>query len=80
MDLRAILPFRHSVPDPQHLHRGVVTGVHQVEEMLHKLLAQEDSQLPAKALVVPQNHIKDHEEAIDGAGVFELDFHVQRRA
>lgn len=76
-DLSAILPFRHPVPDPQHLHCGVVTGVHQVEEMLHKLLAEEDGQLPGKALVFPQDHIQDHEEAIDGACVFKVDFHVQ---
>lgn len=78
--LRAVLSFRHPVQDPQHLHCGVVTGVHQVEEVLHKLLAQEHSQLPGKALVVPQDHIQDHEEAIDGAGVFEVDFDVQRGA
>lgn len=70
VDLRAVLSFRHPVPDPQHLHCGVVTGVHQVEEMLHKLFAQEDSQLPGEALIVSQNHIQDHEEAINGAGVF----------
>lgn len=70
VDLWAVLSFRHPVPDPQHLHCGVVTGVHQVEEIVHKLLAQEDGQLPRKALVVPQNHIQDHEESINGAGVF----------
>lgn len=48
--------------------------------MLHKVLAQEDSQLPGKALVVPQDHIEDHEEAIDGAGVLQADFDVQRGA
>lgn len=80
VDLGAVLSLGHPVPDPQHLHCGVVTGVHQVEEMLHKLLTQEDSQLPGEALVVPQNHIQDHEEAIDGAGVFKADFDVQRGA
>lgn len=80
VDLRPVLSLRHPVPDPQHLHCGVVTGVHQVEEVLHKLLAQEDSQLPGKALVVPQDHVQDHEEAIDGAGVFQVDFDVQRGA
>lgn len=38
MDLRVVLSFRHSVPNPEHLHGGVVTGVHQVEEVIHKLL------------------------------------------
>lgn len=77
MDLGAVLSFRHAVPDPQHLHCGVVTGVHQVEEIGYKLFAQEDSQLPGKALVVPQNHIQDHEEAINGACVFQADCDVQ---
>lgn len=80
MDLRAVLSLGHPVPDPQHLHRGVLTGVHQVEEMLHELLAQEDGQLPVETLVVPQDHVQDHEEAIDGACVFQLDLHVQRDA
>lgn len=80
VDLRAVLSFGHPVPDPQHLHCGVIAAVHQVEEMLHKLLAQEDSQLPGKALVVPENHIEDHEEAVDGTGVFQADFDVQRGA
>lgn len=70
VDLRAVLSFRHPVPEPQHLHCGVVAGVHQVEEMFHKLFAEEDSQLPGKGLVVPQNHIQYHEEAINCAGVF----------
>lgn len=80
VDLRAVLLSRHPVQDPQHLHCGVVTGVHQIEEMLHELLPQEDSQLPGKALVVSQNHIQDHEEAVNGAGVFKVDFDVQRDA
>ena len=45
--------------------------------MLHKRFAEEDCQLPGKALVFPQDHIQDHEEAIDGACVFKVDFHVQ---
>lgn len=80
VDFRAVLPLGHPVPDPQHLHRGVVTGVHQVEEVLHEPLAQEDCQLPGEALVVPQDHVQDHEEAIDGAGVLQVDLDVQRRA
>lgn len=48
--------------------------------MLHELLPQEDGQLPVEALVVSQDHIQDHEEAIDGACVFQLDLHVQRNA
>lgn len=80
MDLRAVLLLRHPVPDPQHLHRGVVTGVHQVEEVLHELLPQEDGQLPVEALVVSQDHVQDHEEPIDGACVFQLDLHVQGNA
>lgn len=80
VDLRAVLSFGHPVPDPQHLHRAVVAGVHQVEEVLHKLLAQEDSQLPGEALVVAQDHIQDHEEAVNGAGVLQVDFDVQRSA
>lgn len=69
VDLRAVLSFGHPVPDPQHLHCGVVTGVHQVEEVLHKLLPQEDGQLSGKPLVIPQDYIQDHEEAVDSAGV-----------
>lgn len=80
VDLRAVLLSRHPVQDPQHLHCGVVTGVHQIEEMLHELLPQEDSQLPGKALVVSQNHIQDHEEAVNGAGVLKVDFDVHRDA
>ena len=80
VDLRAVLLSRHPVQDPQHLYCGVVAGVHQVEEMLHKLLPQKDSQLPGKALVVSQNHIQDHEEAVNGAGVLEVDFDVHRDA
>lgn len=48
--------------------------------MLHELLPQEDGQLSVEALVVSQDHIQDHEEAIDGACVFQLDLHVQRDA
>lgn len=77
VDLRTVLSPGHSLPDPQHLHCSVVTGVHQVEEMLHKVLAQEDWQLPGKALVVPKNDIQNHEEAINGAGVRQGDFDVQ---
>lgn len=76
VDLRVVLLSRHPVQDPQHLHCGVVTGVHQVEEMLHELLAQKDSQLPRKVLVVSQDHIQDHEEAVNGAGVLKADFDV----
>ena len=77
VDLGAVLSLGHPVPDPQHLHGGVIAGVHQVEETLHELLAQEDSQLPGEALVVPQDHVEDHEEAVDGAGVLQVDFDVQ---
>lgn len=80
VDLRAVLPSGHPVQDPQHLHCGVVTRVHQVEEMLHEPLPQKDSQLPGKALVVPQNHIQDHEEAVNSAGVLKVDFDVHRDA
>lgn len=80
VDHRAVLPLGHSLQDPQHLHRGVVEGVHQVEETLHKVFAQEDRQLSGKALVVPQDDVQDHEEAIDGAGVGQVDFDVQGRA
>jgi len=76
----AILPLGHPVPDPQHLHRGVVTRVHQGEEVLHELLAQEDAELPGEAVVVPQDHVQDHEEAVDGAGVLQVDLDVQRGA
>lgn len=76
VDLRAVLLPGHPVQDPQHLHCGVVTGVHQVEEMLHKALPQKDRQLPGKALVVSQNHIQDHQEAVNGACVLKADFDV----
>lgn len=48
--------------------------------MIHKLLPEEDCQLPVEALVVSQDHIQDHEEAINGACVFQLDLHIQRDA
>lgn len=48
--------------------------------MLYKLSAQEHTQLPGKGLVVPQDNIQKHEEAIDGAGVFQTDLHVEGNA
>lgn len=42
VDLRTVLSPGHSLPDPEHLHCSVVTGVHQVEEIFHKVLAEED--------------------------------------
>lgn len=80
VDHRAVLLLGHPLQDPQHLHCGVVERVHQVEETLHKVFAQEDRQLSGKPLVVPQDDVQDHEEAIDGAGVGQADFDVQGRA
>ena len=74
---RSILFLRHPIPDPQHLNRDVVTRVHQCEEMLHKLLAQEDTKLPGESLIVPQNDIEDHEESVDGAGVLQVYLDIQ---
>lgn len=68
--LGAVLSPGHPVPDPQHLHGGVVARVHQAEEVLHEVLPQEDGQLPGEAPVVPQDHVQDHQEAVDGARVF----------
>lgn len=45
--------------------------------MFNKLLAEKDSKLPVETPVVPKNHIQDHEEAVDGACVLQLDLHVQ---
>lgn len=77
MDRRAVLPLRHPVPDPQNLDCGVIVGVHQVEKVLHKTLPQEQTHFPADRLIIPQDDVQEHEEAIDGAGVFQIDFDVQ---
>lgn len=77
MDLRAVLALRHPVPDPQNLDCGVIIGIHQIEKVLHKALPQEQTHFPAESLVVPQDDVQEHEEAIDGAGVFQIDFYIQ---
>lgn len=77
---RAVLPLGHAVPDPQHLHRGVVTRIHQEQEVLHEALAQERRHLSGEAAVVSQDDVEQHEEAVDGAGVLQADLDVQRRA
>lgn len=80
VDDRPILLLGHAVQDPQHLDGGVVIGVHEIKEVLHKLPPQEHGHLPREGLVVPQDDIEEHEEAIDGAGVLQADLHVQRYA
>lgn len=77
---RPVLLLGHAVQDPQHLDSCVVIGVHKIEEVLHKFSAQEHTQLPREGLVVPQDNIQKHEEAIDGAGVFQTDLHVEGNA
>lgn len=77
MDLGAVLTLRHPVPDPQNLDCGVIVRVHQIEKVLHKALPQEQTHFPAERLIIPQDDVQEHEEAIDGAGVFQIDFNVQ---
>lgn len=80
VDDRTVLLLGHAVQDPQHLDGGVVIRVHKIKEVLHKLPAQEHTQLPGEGLVVPQDNVQEHEEAIDGAGVFQTDLHVEGNA
>ncbi len=80
VDLGAVLPLGHAVPDPQHLDGGVLAAVHQLEEVLDEAPAQEQAQLSGEAVVVSQDDVEEHEEAVDAAGVLQVDLHVQRRA
>lgn len=80
VDLGAVLALGHAVPDPQHLDGGVLAAVHQVQEVLDEAAAQEQAQLSREAVVVSQDDVEQHEEAVDGAGVLQGDLHVQRRA
>lgn len=80
MDLRAVLTLGHAVPDPQHLDGRVVVRVHEIQKMFHELFAQECCQLSGEGVVVSQNDVQKHEEAVDGARVLQVDLHVQRCA
>lgn len=80
VDLRAVLTLGHAVPDPQHLDGRVVVRVHEVQKAFHELLAQERCHLSGESVVVSQNDVQEHEEAVDRARVLQVDLHVQRCA